>query len=48
LKIKEEDMEYEETYVAGELEIWLHTPTGRFYAVPIKITRYFEEAYIND
>ena len=41
-------MEFEETYIAGEIEIWWHTPTGKYYKVPIKITRYFEEAKLDD
>ena len=48
MKIQEENMEFEETYIPGEIEIWAHIPTGKYYKVPIKITRYFEEARLDD
>lgn len=38
------DLEFVEEGVAGEEEIWRDKKTGDFYAVPINITRYFDEA----
>lgn len=39
------DLEFVEEGVAGEDEIWRDKKTGDFYEVPIRITRYFDEAY---
>jgi len=46
VKIDLENLEYLETSIVGEIEIWIDTTTNKYYEIPIEIHRDFNEAKI--